>query len=333
MNPAIVYLAQNTNKDPLWGRCSKRSVLDKSLDLLFENYNNKFKHPVLIFHEGDFKQNDQEEVAKGRKEIQFREIHFEIPLFLKKEEIPEKWGDLYGIGYRHMLRFYALLVYDILEKLGYDWILRMDDDSFIHSKIDYNLFEFMEKNGYEYGYRVDMREDRWCLQGFGESVLAYIESEQIKPTFFYEYLDYPFKATLKNYMKAILMKLNPNKECKLELMPHYNCRGYYNNFFITKISFWKSPQVQSFLHYIDRIGGGYKYRWGDHSQQSAAVQIFMRKEKVYKFTDWTYEHISFWKDGTFGFGGIFEGDNDKNSEKVKEFIRLYGRAHDSKNTH
>ena len=76
----------------------------------------------------------------------------------------------------------------------------------------------------------------------------------------------------------------------------------------------------------------YKYRWGDHVQQSAAIQIFMPKEKVYKFTDWTYEHISFWKDGTFGFGGIFKGDNDRNTDRIKEFIKLYGRVHYYENT-
>src|ERR1039458_3678496 len=138
MKPAIVYLAQNTLRDTQYGRDS-RSLLEKSLDLLFKNYNDKFKHDVLIFHEGDFKEKDQNEIARGRKEIEFKEIHFEVPSFLRVEEIPKIWTDGYGsnfgMGHRHMIRFYAVRLFDILNELGYDWFFRMDDDSLLHSPI------------------------------------------------------------------------------------------------------------------------------------------------------------------------------------------------------
>lgn len=42
MNPAIVYLAQNTPKDLQYGR-DARSMLQKSLALLFKNYNDHAK--------------------------------------------------------------------------------------------------------------------------------------------------------------------------------------------------------------------------------------------------------------------------------------------------
>ena len=290
---------------------------------------------------------NQAEIIKGRKEIQFKEIHFEIPSFLPKEEIPEKWDGSFGIGYRHMIRFFAFQIWDIMDSLGYDWFFRMDDDSFIHSKIDYNLFEFMEKNGYEYGYRVMIKEPNRCSHGFGETVLAYLYSENIKPTFFYENVDLSYlkylrwSEPLKNLARRIVMKINKQKKYKLYKMDlgtygsipqrgsifQYNLWGYYNNFFITKVSFWKRPDVQSFLKHIDRIGGGYKYRWGDLMQQTSAVQIFMPKNKVYKFTDWTYEHVTLSKDGkNVVWGGIYEGAKDKNSDAVKEFVARFGKT-------
>jgi alpha 1,2-mannosyltransferase len=332
MNPAIVYLAQNTHTDPLWGRRSRRAMLEKSLDLLFKNYNDKFRHPVIIFHEGDFKPKDQEEVIKGRDLIQFREIHFEIPSFLRKDEIPEKWSGIYTMGYRHMMRFYAIMIYDTLDELGYDYFMRLDDDSFIHSPIEYNLFEFMEKNGYEYGYRVDTHEDKCYLLGFSETILGYVKSKQIKPTFLYQHLELPsIKSILKNYIKSALEKLYPDKQYTFEQISEYDRWGYYDNFYITKISFWKRPEVQSFLHYLDRVGGGYKYRWGDHLQQSAAIQIFMPKDKLHKFTDWTYEHATFDRNGILGTGGIFDKAGGGPSELSKKYMKLYGKIH-SENT-
>jgi alpha 1,2-mannosyltransferase len=187
MNPVIVYLAQNKQKDTQYGRDS-RTLLERSLDLLYKNYNDRFRHDVLIFHEGDFKPIDQEEVAKGRKEIKFKEIQFALPDFLPRVEVPHIWysgdGGKFGMGHRHMIRFYAVRIFQILNDLSYDWFFRMDDDSFIHTPIHYNLFEFMKEHGYEYGYRVDIRDAESSARGFGETVFAYIKAEKLHPPFF-----------------------------------------------------------------------------------------------------------------------------------------------------
>ncbi len=330
MKPAIVYLAQNTHKDPQYGRNS-RVMLEKSLDLLFKNYNEQFKHDVLIFHEGDFLEKDQEQVACGRKEIKFKEIHFLVPDFLRQEEIPRVWpnGDFpgYGMGYRHMLRFFAVQIFDILHDLRYDWFMRLDDDSFIHSKINYDLFEFMERNNFEYGYRVDIREAYDVSQGFGETVAGYVRAENINSRSFEEHWEPTrLRIYLTNLVKAILIRKFRAKKYIMSPSSRYDLWGYYNNFFITKIAFWKTQEVQSFIHYFDRIGVWYKYRWGDALFQSAAIQIFMPKHKVFKFTDWTYEHATFEK-GKLSWGGIYESSLDIDSEAVKQFRDAYGALH------
>jgi alpha 1,2-mannosyltransferase len=273
---------------------------------------------------------DQAKVACGRKEIKFQEIHFSIPDFLRKEDVPTVWQAGGGsnstccLGYRHMLRFYAIQIFEILDALGYDWFFRLDDDSFIHSKIDYNLFEFMEQNGFEYGYRVDIKDGWTAARGFGETVLGYVKAENIIPISLKEHWELaPLLVLLKNRVKVILMRVFPAKKYTISPLFQYDLWGYYNNFFITKIAFWKSPEVQSFIHYFDRIGGWYKYRWGDLIFQSAAIQVFMPKEKIFKFTDWTYEHATI-TDGILRCGGIYEGTLDKDSEAVREFKKAYG---------
>jgi alpha 1,2-mannosyltransferase len=325
MTPAIVYLAQNTTHDPQYGRDS-RSLLEQSLDLLFQNYNDKFQHDVLIFHEGDFTERHQRQIAKGRSAIKFHEVHFELPTFLSAEDVPEVING-YRVGYRHMIRFFAVQLFDIMQDLRYDWFMRMDDDSFLHSTIRYNLFEFMEKNGYEYGYRVDVRGWEGNAMGFGDAALAYLAAEnQIVPTFFGEHLSYaPLKVQLKNLIKVLLMRLGSRRPRRISPAIEYDHWGYYNNFFITKIAFWKRPDVQAFMRHFDRIGGWYKYRWGDANFQSVALQIFLEKNKVYKFTDWTYEHATI-VNGQLGWGGIYQGANDPDTTAVTNFRKLYGKT-------
>lgn len=335
MNPCIVYLAQNTPKDHQHGRDS-RSMLELSLDLLYKNYNAQFKHTVIIFHEGDFKEKDQQELRKGKPEIQFQEIHFEIPSFLNQEEIPEQWDGLFGMGHRHMIRFYALQIFDILQVQGYDWFFRLDDDSFIHSKIDYNLFQFMAENGYEYGYRVDIKEPQRSSFGFSEMILAYLKAERIKPESFLQNFAasaevsneaYSFKGKIKRKILSVIDKISERLNHDLNNWPppaEWNRWGYYNNFFITRIGFWQRPDVQSFIRHFDRVGGIYKYRWNDLILQTAVVQIFLPESKVHKFTDWTYEHATI-KNGKLDWGGIYHGEGDAGNPAVLDFQKKFGR--------
>ena len=92
---------------------------------------------------------------------------------------------------------------------------------------------------------------------------------------------------------------------------------------LPKLHFGNAPDVQAFVRHFDRIGGWYKYRWGDLIFQSAAVQIFLAKNKVHKFTDWTYEHATI-KNGELVWGGIYRGSNDPDLAAVKNFMKLYG---------
>ena len=330
MTPTFVYLAQNTQADPQWGRDS-RSMLEFSLDKLYENYNNKFRQSIIIFHEGDFSSEDQKAVAKGRSEITFKHVEFKVPEFLDRAKVPDVWvssaGKAYGewgLGHRHMCRFYALQVFDILGEMGFDWICRFDDDSILHSPINYDLFEFMEKNNLEYGYRVDSQEPYRLTEGFSEALHIYIKNADIIPTFFDEHL---WKRSVGNIVRNLFYNTLsirwPLKKNNLRIAGDYDNWGYFNNFFISKIAFWKSPSVQHFLHYFDQMGACHIYKWNDLILQSAAVQIFMDKKKVHKFEDWTYEHATI-RNGVLEYGGIWQGQNDSNSTAVNAFRQRYG---------
>lgn len=332
MNPTFVYLAQNTPRDPQWGRDS-RSMLEISINKLYENYNSKYHQSILIFHEGDFSSTDQNDIKKGRSEISFHQIEFNVPDFLDKSLIPDVWvssaGPEYGqwsMGHRHMCRFYTLQLFDIVSELGFDWVCRFDDDSILHSPIDYDIFEFMANQGYEYGYRVDSKEPWRLTEGFSDALQKYIGDHKIAPTFLDEHL---WRPGLEDHIRNFIYKLSsfrfPLLKDNLKESGKYDNWGYFNNFFISKVSFWKSESVQHFLHHFDKLGASYVHRWNDLILQSSAVQIFMQKEKVHKFQDWTYEHATI-RQGTLEYGGIWKGSEDKKAENVQAFINRYGKA-------
>lgn len=95
--------------------------------------------------------------------------------------------------------------------------------------------------------------------------------------------------------------------------------GIYNNFFVAKLSFFQSPQVQRFLKVVDRNGMIYRRRLGDLMIHSMAVYGFSPAKKIHRFLDFTYEHSTF--DLTTGcvvWGGIQAGYNDPNAISTLE---------------
>jgi alpha 1,2-mannosyltransferase len=287
MKACIVYLAQNKIASQAYGD-NRHSKLIRSLELVHANYLDRFPCPVLLFHEGDFLEADQAPLRARWPLVEFQKIEFAVPDFLHNVHIPELWPEhpqpgefTFGIGYRHMIRFYSSLIYPILKDLGYSWYMRLDDDSFIHSPIGYDVFDFMERRGHLYGYRVTAQDTVDCTRGFAETVNSWLRAENIRPTFWHE--------SFLNH----------------RLHRPWNRLGYYNNFHATNVDWWLQPHIHEFLQYLDRIGGGYKYRWNDLIVQSAAVQIFMTKPQVHHFADFDYEHRTLDRHGGLSFGGVY----------------------------
>jgi hypothetical protein len=68
--------------------------------------------------------------------------------------------------------------------------------------------------------------------------------------------------------------------------------GFYNNFFIIHVPFVLQPDVQHFLQWVDATGIVYRERYNDLQIQTIAVYAFLPPERIHRFLDWTYEHMT-----------------------------------------
>lgn len=167
---------------------------------------------------------------------------------------------------------------------NYRYILRLDEDSYIHSPIKYDIFNVMATQKYVYGFRM-------CA--------------------------YEMQVTRR--MSALWLnrheKFVPQRELSLEMC------GFYNNFFVADLQFFARPDVIAFLDFIDRQGHIYRRRLGDLMIHSMAVYWFAESREIYRFLDFTYEHGT--RNNTNGcllWGGIQAGYNDQNAvETVAAF--------------
>ena len=226
-----------------------------SLDRYF---NKQYQYPVIVFHE-DLPGFQMERLQKqSSSDLYFQQVSFAIPYHVNKSQVPTiTMCSGHPIGYRHMCRFHSKLVYEqpIMSHLEYYW--RLDDDSSITRPITYDIFQFMAKNNYLYGYNYIWNEKPRCVYKLYEYTEQHINKHNITTTFF------------GNWTEGSI---------------------FYNNFEVSALSLWTSTFYKDYIDYIDRLGGIYYYRWGDAPIKSIAVSMFAPKTQIHMFRDIGYHH-------------------------------------------
>lgn len=254
-NAVIVYLSRKYDINDL----------KKSLKLLYKNYTKRFNYPILIFHD-DFTNEDQNLLLNIYSNIKFEKLEFEIPSWIEKSRINEGSHKV-RIAYMHMCRFFSGEIYkhDVIKK--YDWYMRLDSDSYVHFPIKYDLFNFMERQGFIYGYlETTIKDLPEFVIGLWELTKEYIQKNNIQPTFLNKYLD-------------------KDGEWDRSL--------FYTNFEISKLDFWRSEGYMEYYKMIDQNGGIYYSRWGDHTIHLLALSMLADENKLHCFKDIDYSHQDF----------------------------------------
>jgi hypothetical protein len=246
----ILYLVRSTNHDI--------NLLKTSIDLLKSNFIGLDKVDILIFHEESLRP-ALGYIKDFHKNIKFVEIKFELPDFYKDFDIvsnfphPFVQGMFFPIGYRHMCRLFSGEIFKHPVIKEYKNYLRLDTDSFIH-KMDFDLFDFIEKNNIYYGY---------IEQGV-------------------QYDDPGVTKGLWDLARSIDKNLNIEEN-----------KMYYTNFEVCNVDWFNQPDYMEFYEKIDRCGGIMTGRWGDAPIRYLGVNMFMNKENIHGFSDVVYQHGGF----------------------------------------
>lgn len=288
---AIVILTQNT--------IEKRIYLKNCLYFLFKNFNDKYKYPVIILHEGDYTPVFQEEIIKGIREesrsfVIFKELEkddFKTPEHIDKDKMTKSielqplpyWRNE---SYRNMCNFWLKNFLKYVE--DYDYVMRLDDDSIIEEKINSDLFKIMKERDLNYISNIVHVDCGLCNYGMKEFFDNYYMDKQdiIKDLFVYSKISSNTSIVnniniFDNFKK--LYKIINNKEYEKDEIEMKGPLMYYNNFFIIKTAFWKSENIKKIVQEIDKTGNIYYYRWGD-APLHTLIATLEDKDKISKCT-------------------------------------------------
>lgn len=270
-NDAIVVLGQKVHSSY---DVSHNTSLHILFDSLIKNYAFIKETDVLLWHEGDFNQSD---FTYSNLRLRYCDLRL-LPSVWGRPHVndPIRNWKQYSPGYLKMIRFYAVTIWETMALLGYEWLMRFDDDSKLVSEITYNIFDFMRIEKKIYAYRMLSRE---CgSRDFG--------------TF------------MDNYVRDNGIVISGARYCH-----SVGSLGFYNNFYITNVRWWLQRKVQHFVQTFDRSNLIFTKRDNDLIFQTAVVRLFLPKEHVHMFTDWSYIHHTI-RNGVVTWGGLQVGSND-----------------------
>ena len=285
---ALVYLVQNkkfTTKHQ-FGLARENTHSRMELFHMSLSYFVDHVHPddmgvdIHVFHEGDLTTDHALRATKTAKRYRvfFHSVRFECPAWLDPNEIQKTiddsdipgWRDM---GYRHMCRFYSLLVYPQLLEWGYKKMMRLDDDSFPLETLPRLFGSVSPENPYM--ARITQKEGETFRRNFYPTFSAFCQSKGLP--------------------------------CPAEEDPEFYIIPF-NNFFVVDLSLYQRPIVQDYLAYMDRSGGIYRYRWGDALVQGIMVKHVAGIKDVplftFRYAKWGIEfdedmnHLELYQDTT-----------------------------------
>lgn len=282
-NAAIFILTQNNE--------IRRTYLKTCLYFLFKHFNEEYKYPVVILHEGDYDATAQRDIllsvrASCRSLVSFMALDkedFTIPSHIDIDKmkrciatraVPYWRSD----KYRMMCRWWLVHMHKYTK--GYDYVMRIDDDLFIEEPITKDLFSWVNEKGLQYASNMIHVDCGLCCYGMKEFFeKTYPEKQEFIRKMFVKQ-EIPTRAVQFHPFRTLLSITHnppPNIEERMTLwMPIM----YYNNFFITKTDFWRREEVQKAIHEIDQDGSIFYYRWGDAPLQSILVMLFAKETEI-----------------------------------------------------
>ena len=131
--------------------------------LKFHSINSNRSYPFIIFHDHNFTTSMRQHISScilnshKYAQILFALVDFQTSIQPSNTSPREK-----PIGYRLMCRFwtYDIFHHPAIVQGRYDYVMRMDDDSYFFDEIREDLFAYMQMEELDYVYRATYMESR-----------------------------------------------------------------------------------------------------------------------------------------------------------------------------
>ena len=326
---AIIFVVQKQHKTYDESHNSF-GFLSRALLSLHKRYIRYNESDLLLWHEGDFQLTDLTRlpIPEG---VNARlcllnccsgwgappEINT-MPYFLPTVRPKEHWAP----GYFFMIRFYAITMWTAMRALGYNWVMRMDDDSTLCSTIRYNIFESMRSRKQVYGYRnLAPYTTRVCKE---LDMLATATPELMSRTLTLDGVNNSIRLAGRTHGDN--MSVGHRVNAWTNFCERHAELGFYNNWFVTSVDWWVGGHVRLLQRRFEESELIFTRRLNDLVFQTIVVQTLLPTRRRRHFLDFSYEHVTV-RNGSAVVGGFESGYDDPDGfQQAQLFRRRWGKG-------
>jgi hypothetical protein len=163
---------------------------------------------------------------------------------------------------------------------AYDYIMRIDDDLFIEEPIEKDIISEAAHSGYVYVSNMIHVDCPVCCFGFKELLCNLFPDKKELVEGLFQKQEVPSRAFQLNKLRSLMSIAPVHSDPVGDTITLWSPVMNYNNFHITKSTFWQRPDVQKLIEAIDKSGLMYYYRLGDSPVQSAITMLLANPEEL-----------------------------------------------------
>jgi hypothetical protein len=225
-----------------------------------------YPRPVVVFHEGDFDDNDLQQFLAHRLGSR-TPLAFERIKFANRSNQHESIQHRIPFTYLNMCRFFTLMLpnHPLLTLFSYYW--RLDAHSFIFGPNPIrDPFEIMQKQQIQYAFIMANEEGEGYAVDLWSLFHKFLNRHCLKPS---AAMRQTQTGWFGGYSHAII----------------------FTNFAIANVSLFRDhPLMQAWLQAVDLNGGIYRHRWGDAPVHTLALSQLIERNQIVRFRYFGYMH-------------------------------------------
>ena len=234
---------------------ARKHLIEECLRKLDQNYNKKYNYPILIFYHGNLYENkrfrNNIKNINLNTEYRFHKIEAKIPLNIQKKDLFWNLDNPYArkfkgrIGYLHANHFWNNFM-NFNELKEFDYLMRIDDDSWFKEELELDFFEEIDKRGGLFG-------TGFTWNSFDKNHL----NTRVNLFNWIKYFVSKYEVLIKNEQLKKSLDLEENNELFHTLKWSCGNLNVYNR------KMFDCNEWKDYLNEFNKFGGGYKYRWVD----------------------------------------------------------------------
>lgn len=236
----------------------------QALQALYKHFNKCFRKTVLLFHPGDISPEMQAVVTKQHPQVHFHLLNAGSKYWQVPAGVGTGKGPAWFWSYRSA-RWNYRMVFEYLEGLGYEWLMRLDLDVRMASCLDYDPFALLEAGNRSLGHRLEGRADPAGARALTEVLGRHLGRQGLVPP-----------PRLLAHFQGRVPK--PGAWDRWAC-----CEGWV----VARISRWRAADVQGWLEAVEAAAAARRAPFPHVPVQGLAQLLCLDEHEVQRFSDWS----------------------------------------------